>query len=108
MDTVDTALNIEPGGGPLIALSVERCPGPGEAVMWRPRQSVRSKIPLHKADETMVRSLQMLVHRRALHGVRNNNLLRGVCIEEMEQHRVLTVVFELRQLHMPQKSIKSQ
>ena len=57
-------------------------------------------VPLHKADETMVRSLQRLVQRRALHGVRNDNLLRGVCIEEMEQHRVLTVVFELRQLQM--------
>ena len=44
IDTVDATLNTEPCDRPSIAHSVDRCPGPGVAVMWRPRQSVRSKI----------------------------------------------------------------
>ena len=44
IDTVDVTLNTEPCDRPSIAHSVDRCTEPGVAVMWRPRQSVRSKI----------------------------------------------------------------
>jgi hypothetical protein len=44
VDTVDVTLNTEPRDRPSTAQSVGHCTVPGVAVMWRPRQSVRSRI----------------------------------------------------------------
>ena len=44
VDTVDVTLNTESRDRPSTVQSVGRCTVPGVTVMWRPRQSVRSRI----------------------------------------------------------------
>lgn len=48
-----------------------------------------------RGDEAVITGMELHVQRRALHSVRQDDLLRRVGVEHVQKHRILRIVLEL-------------